>query len=351
MRQGFRSTTSGPPPQAQEAFGAFMNANGTGLAMANGLAGLQLPRIAHHQRQVLAGGPFTSKSLPSTAASALPARHPEQSTYGSGGSTNWAQDFAEFPYAAPGMVNKDTRTFSTAQQHYPHGPISLAHNLAVFPSGPPVFESVGGSAAFAVHGATSSYAMAAESDFDSEMDKWMATHGEAQVENVDAIMEKLALELEQQSVIEEPQKAVPLTHNGGISIQNTSPGYKHDSNQSTSNSTIHGHEETLDGRIYSADPNQATLVSSDAVLVGVDDEAATASAGQHANQRPSEISEAARQILESVQHEQGDKWRNSRFLLLMRDFRDGNKDIVENEILETCANGDLAGERAATARN
>lgn len=48
----------------------------------------------------------------------------------------------------------------------------------------------------------------------------------------------------------------------------------------------------------------------------------------------SAVSEAAERLLESVQHESGEKWQNSVFLSLMRDFRDGKKDIVDNEIVE-----------------
>ena len=46
----------------------------------------------------------------------------------------------------------------------------------------------------------------------------------------------------------------------------------------------------------------------------------------------SAVSEAAERLLESVQHEDGEKWKNSVFLSLMRDFRDGRKDIVGAEI-------------------
>lgn len=49
----------------------------------------------------------------------------------------------------------------------------------------------------------------------------------------------------------------------------------------------------------------------------------------------SEISEVARQILTSVAHEDDEKWKNSSFLALMRDFRDGNKEILNDEILES----------------
>jgi hypothetical protein len=53
-----------------------------------------------------------------------------------------------------------------------------------------------------------------------------------------------------------------------------------------------------------------------------------------------DVSEVARKLLESVEHEQGDKWKNSRFLALMRDFRDGRKNIVDNDIYEVRLNPD-----------
>ncbi|SPO02647.1 uncharacterized protein DNG_05320 [Cephalotrichum gorgonifer] len=48
--------------------------------------------------------------------------------------------------------------------------------------------------------------------------------------------------------------------------------------------------------------------------------------------RPSAVSDMARKILQAVDHEDGEKWRESSFLALMRDFRDGRKDVAENSI-------------------
>ncbi|CEJ94198.1 hypothetical protein VHEMI09746 [[Torrubiella] hemipterigena] len=64
-------------------------------------------------------------------------------------------------------------------------------------------------------------------------------------------------------------------------------------------------------------------------LMGTENEDADALKGKSA------VSEAAERLLESVQHESGEKWQNSVFLSLMRDFRDGRKDIVDNEIRQT----------------
>ncbi|KAF6822101.1 hypothetical protein CPLU01_12219 [Colletotrichum plurivorum] len=358
-QHGFRSNFSAPRPQAQQAFGAFMNGNGTGLTVPNVHAGLHLSHLAHHERQIFPAGSLESTSpVPATAAPALPAQV-RQPSHGSSESTNWAQDFAKYCHAAPDITNKNAGAFSTAQQCYPRSSIGLAHNMSVFHPSPsglgPVAGPVAGPLPLTVHGAARNYAVAAESEFDSEMDRWMAAHGGPQVENVDAIMEELARELEQQSVVEEPQKAKFSTRNGSISSRNASLEVNHDSKQGTSNIATHGQEASLSGRTHSVTFHDATVSSSDVansdVFVGADDEAAVVSAVQHPEQRPSDISEAARLILESVQHEQGDKWRNSRFLLLMRDFRDGNKDIVENEILETRVNGDRAGEQAAIAES
>ncbi|KAF6787069.1 hypothetical protein CSOJ01_15304 [Colletotrichum sojae] len=334
-----------------------MNGNGTGLPVPNVHAGLHLSlsHLAHHERQIFPTGSLESTSpVPATTAPALPSQH-RQPFHGSSESTNWAQDFAKYSHAAPDMTNKNAGAFSTAQQWYPRSSVGLAHNMSVSHLSSTGLGPVAAPLPLTVHGAARNYTVATESDFDSEMDRWMAAHGGPQVENVDAIMEELARELEQQSVVEEPQKAKFSTRNGSISSRNASLELNHDSKQGTSNITTHGQEPSLCGRTHSVISNDAIVSSSDVanfdVLVGADDEAAVVSAVQHPEQRPSDISEAARQILESVQHEQGDKWRNSRFLLLMRDFRDGTKDIVENQILETRANGDRAGERAAVAES
>jgi hypothetical protein len=60
--------------------------------------------------------------------------------------------------------------------------------------------------------------------------------------------------------------------------------------------------------------------------------AATEQAAEDASGKPSEVSEIARKILETVGHEDSVKWRESSFLALMRDFRDGKKTIVADEI-------------------
>lgn len=135
----------------------------------------------------------------------------------------------------------------------------------------------------------------AESDFNREMSRWMATHGPRAaggMEDVDAIMEEMAREIERNEA-QEAQEAEQATQH---EIQHEAQ-----------------HEAHL--------PDMQSL--------SVEDTQTTAP------KTKSEVSEAAERLLESVQHEGGDKWKNSNFLALMRDFRDGRKDIVDNEIRET----------------
>ena len=148
--------------------------------------------------------------------------------------------------------------------------------------------------------AASAQRPAAESDFDDEMSRWMATHGGSAVnakamEDVDAVMDQMARELElndhalsetKQDNMEASQEINQLTDLGGTEVGNLS--------------------RTEDSTEELADPKAR-----------------------------SEVSEAAERLLETVQHEEGEKWKNSVFLSLMRDFRDGRKDIVDNEIRET----------------
>lgn len=64
----------------------------------------------------------------------------------------------------------------------------------------------------------------------------------------------------------------------------------------------------------------------------------------HVQPPKSAVAEAAEKLLDCVKHESGEKWQNSIFLSLMRDFRDGRKDIVGDEIRST-----TTGETAAPA--
>jgi len=148
---------------------------------------------------------------------------------------------------------------------------------------------------------------AAEADFDEEMSRWMAVHGNGNsaantraMEDVDAVMDQMARELElNDRGVQEDEASKMETSEGQVDAHFTDLGSAEIGNLSSGN-----------------------------------EEEPTTERGPDPKAR-SEVSEAAERLLESVQHEDGEKWKNSLFLSLMRDFRDGRKDIVDNEIRET----------------
>lgn len=171
---------------------------------------------------------------------------------------------------------------------------------------------------------------AGQSDFDQEMSRWMASYGGntsngEQMKEVDAMMDQVASELElYEAVLPQTEHAAQETATTSAQ-QDTKPAHFTDL-------------ETPEIGNLSLDPTpqqQPATASEQA------DTAASTAASKSA------VSEAAERLLESVQHEDGEKWKNSVFLSLMRDFRDGRKDIIDNEIRQT----DDAGEGTAKTAN
>ena len=160
---------------------------------------------------------------------------------------------------------------------------------------------------------------AAEADFDEEMSRWMAVHGNGAentraMEDVDAVMDQMARELELNDRVLQEDEA--------------------------------GKMETTEGQVEpGANAHFTDLGSAEIGNLSSGNEVQPTEQGPDPKAR-SEVSEAAERLLESVQHEDGEKWKNSVFLSLMRDFRDGRKDIVDNEIRETPDEGGPAVDRA-----
>jgi hypothetical protein len=159
-----------------------------------------------------------------------------------------------------------------------------------------------------------------EADFDQEMSRWMATHGgggatatasAGGMADVDAVMDQMAKDLE--TAEQEANAALESRQREGLTLQ---PDNQHFTDL-----------DTPEIGNLSLEPQ----VAAEAETAALSDEL------QQLQQQKSrsEVSEAAERLLESVQHEDGEKWKNSVFLSLMRDFRDGRKDIVDNEIRET----------------
>ncbi|CCF38815.1 hypothetical protein CH063_09809 [Colletotrichum higginsianum] len=364
-QQAFRSTGLDPSAQAQAHFGAFLGTTepvqvgpGTLPAYASSSSILspfqhiqtsRMPITQHSHRFTPDSFRSASPQVPSAAATAT-AHVADQHNHVAHPSTrtsSWAQDFARF---SGGVPNADSQVSGlSAIHHYSPAPVGFKHGMISLQPGPSFFRSVSGSAAL-------NNAASAETDFDVEMDRWMAAHGDGRMEDVDAVMEQIARELEQdQQPGTTDQKssdrfdASELTATSATSVPLEETGQRTRSTPVTEAShqqvnERHGVSDT--SGIAKAGITSLPEQLPDLSRLGLDEASErTATEPAEQGQSQSEISEAARQILESVQHEQGDKWKNSRFLLLMKDFRDGNKDIVNNEILDTSAGGE--GQRSA----
>lgn len=147
-----------------------------------------------------------------------------------------------------------------------------------------------------------------EAGFDDEMSKWMATNGGGGMEEVDAMMDQMARELELNDAAIAKAEA------------------EHASQQEA---TV---EPTLEA-------NPTNLATPDIASLSIEtEEEPVVQEPAEAAKTKSEVADAAERLLESVEHEDGEKWKNSVFLSLMRDFRDGRKDIIDNEIRETPEN-------------
>lgn len=142
-----------------------------------------------------------------------------------------------------------------------------------------------------------------DAGFDEEMSRWMAANGGGgNMKEVDAAMDQMARELEMnESVLAEAEASAMMDASAASQEQDA---------HFTDLETPEIGNLSIDTR---QDPEQ-------------DAADAQAARGRSA------VAEAAEQLLDTVQHEQGLKWQNSTFLNLMRDFRDGKKDIVDGEI-------------------
>lgn len=150
---------------------------------------------------------------------------------------------------------------------------------------------------------------AAEAEFDQEMSRWLTSHGDgAGMEDVDAVMDQMARELELNEA--KLSEAETSTQQEATATTNETP----------LSETSHFTD------LETPEIGNLSLRS---------DEVVATEPPVEAPKSKSDVAEAAERLLESVQHEEGEKWKNSVFLSLMRDFRDGKKDIVDDEIRET----------------
>ncbi|KAH7312224.1 hypothetical protein B0I35DRAFT_480698 [Stachybotrys elegans] len=226
--------------------------------------------------------------------------------------------FAPPPQAVPNVSNwaADFQRFSQAQQLPRQQPAAAAFapQVAQQPNFQAAFgQAFPGGAGGGMMAANAFPAFqqpaATQPDFDQEMNRWMASYGAgggAGMQEVDAMMDQVARELElNQAALDEAAQQV--SEPAAAAAAPTAERFTDLETPEIGNLSL------------GPEPEQQQQLQSEP-------EVSDAKAAKSA------VSEAAKQLLESVQHEDGEKWKNSTFLSLMRDFRDGRKDIVDNEI-------------------
>lgn len=162
-----------------------------------------------------------------------------------------------------------------------------------------------------------------EPDFASDLARWMSSHGAQDMAPVDAALESFARQLE---LNEAPVSAAAAATTEATACPPSSTSRLSD----------------LDGpELENLPPLAATSPPPDLASHRLDeapprpqtpDQASPTSAPPR-----SAVAEVASRLLEAVDHEDGQKWQQSTFLSLMRDFKHGRKDIVDNQI---CSMGD-----------
>lgn len=220
---------------------------------------------------------------------------------------NWAADFGRFSQQRQPLQNGFTQAApqmhmaqANPQMHMAQSNSMLAFQSAALslPNGgfSPLYGPTNGGHMDA--NSAAAQRPAAEAEFDREMALWMESHGSG-AEDVSAVMEQIAREIEL-------------------------------------NEAAFNDAEAADQQATEAEARpDGDLQTPDIAALSLETPAPPEPELTEAAKTKSDVSEAAERLLESVQHEEGEKWKNSVFLSLMRDFRDGRKDIVDNEIRET----------------
>ncbi|KAG5761321.1 hypothetical protein H9Q72_010571 [Fusarium xylarioides] len=292
--QGHSSFRSTPQQmQGADGFGAFMDGPST------------LPGIPqHHAAGRLAAHAAVLEQGHSPAFHAAQAPQFRQGHHSpSVDVSNWAADFNRFANQSQQRQPLQNGFAQPAPQM--HQPAPQMNFQAAFVQPNAAFAPMYGQANGAFMNGNA--ATTQEAGFDDEMSKWMANNAGGGMEEVDAMMDQMARELELNDA------AIAHAEAQEASQQETAT------------------EPTLEA-------NPTNLATPDIASLSLETEEPLVTEPVEAAKTKSEVADAAERLLESVEHEDGEKWKNSVFLSLMRDFRDGRKDIIDNEIRETPEN-------------
>ncbi|KAL6911134.1 hypothetical protein GGI43DRAFT_38230 [Trichoderma evansii] len=279
--QTFRSSPLHPAQGQQNDFGAFMGG-------ASALPGFE----SDPATRLTPSLPFAQVAPAHTAGPSFSS--PMQMTAPMSSGSNWAADFNRFA----AQQRSPAPTTLAANRQMNHSPAQTAFQ--------PTFSQPNFTSAFAPSMFNPPASAVKEPEFDQEMSRWMSAHGGGNMKEVDAAMEQMALELEETEAIAAAVKASRLTDLETPEIGNLAL------NDDTR--VLEAQPEPILEQMQEPEPEQEQIDV------------------QHPK---SAVAEAAEKLLDCVKHESGEKWQNSIFLSLMRDFRDGRKDIVGDEIRST----------------
>jgi hypothetical protein len=267
------------------------------------------------------------------------------------GVNTWARDFAQYNAARNGPQQRDSITVAPGQVNHHHiqQPMAMHPGLMDNWMQPnlglqPVYGPTNGGyhdPALAAPGRP-----AREAEFNSELNNWMAVHGDGAahakaMEDVDAIMEQIARDLELQQATAGPDENAHAasTVETFIALPTeaaAATGTMEQEQTPLSHTLEHTHFTDLGvTEMQNLSISAPAEPAATTVAAPVSDAEEINEAGPKAK---SEVAQAAERLLDSLKDEDGDKWKNSTFLSLMRDFADGKKDIVDNEVRDTDEN-------------
>ncbi|KAG5981191.1 hypothetical protein E4U55_003199 [Claviceps digitariae] len=233
--------------------------------------------------------------------------------------TNWATDFTRFSATQRMRSSPNISAPSPAMQMNSQSAFGHAFASPMY-GGPAAPTAVAG-----FMGAPQAFP---EAGFDEEMSRWMSAHGRANMTEVDAAMDQMAreLQLNEATLPADAETTAATTPTTNTTGQETRASERYTDLESPEIANL----SLQDGPI---DPSAAMTPRLEEAHLVKDANAPAAEAA--APKTKSAVSEAAERLLDTVQHENSEKWQNSVFLSLMRDFRDGKKDIIDNEIRDT----------------
>ncbi|CEI41291.1 hypothetical protein FVEN_g3560 [Fusarium venenatum] len=296
--QGHASFRSTPQHmQGADGFGAFMDGPST-------LPGV--PQHHHAAGRLAAHAAVLEQGHPHAFHAAQPSHFNQAHHSPSVDTSNWASDFNRFANQSQQRQPIQNGFSQAAPQMHQPTPQMNFHTAFMQPNND--FAPMYGQSTGTFMDNTT--APIQEAGFDDEMSKWMATNGGGGMEEVDAMMDKMARELE---------------------LNDAAVAQAEAERASQEETTVEPRLEANPLKLVSDDIGNLSIEAEREAILQEPEPAETV-------KTKSEVADAAERLLESVEHEDGEKWKNSVFLSLMRDFRDGRKDIIDNEIRETPEN-------------